>query len=120
MLSFRSLTVRLDGKKSTKNQMDAGVPQGSVVGPILFNVYTCDIPVNNVIEISQFADDTTIHLVHKDPARVQKKINNYLLSLVNWFRDWKLKINEDKTDLIHILGQQRDTGATLNLEKQLD
>lgn len=109
MLRSRTCAIRFDKAISETSNMDTGVPQGSVVGPTLFNVYTHDIPLNGKIELTQFVDDTIIHVVHKDPARTQNILNGYLIELNNYFKDWKLKLNENKTELIHIMGQVRDT-----------
>lgn len=63
--------------------------------------------------MTQFADDTTIHMVHRDPARTQKYLNKYLADLSYFFKNWKLKLNETKTELIHIMGQIKDTNRNL-------
>lgn len=113
MLCSRTFAVRVDNAISEISDMDAGVPQGSVIGPTLFNIFTHDIPLNGKIELTQFADDTTIHVVHKDPARSQSILNKYLIELSKFFKDWKLKLNENKTELIHVMGQVRDTNIKL-------
>lgn len=113
MLSLRSFNVRLDGQNSDMHKMGAGVPQGSVVGPIIFNIYTHDIPLHHEIKISQFADDTTLYYTHSEPRLAQNYFNIYLQQLTDWFKNWKLKLVENKTELLHVLGQVRDTDINL-------
>lgn len=113
LLSRRTFSVIVNNHSSDVMSMDAGVPQGSVLGPILFNIYVHDIPLHNKIKITQFADDTSIHAVHKDPVRYQSYFNSYLAKLSNYYADWKLKLNETKSELIQILGLIRDTNGTL-------
>lgn len=78
-------------------------------GPPLFNLYIQDIPLKSSVNILQFADDTTLYVTHNDPMNAQGKLNSYLVTLSDWFKNWKLLLNESKTELIHILGQARDT-----------
>lgn len=113
ILRFRTFAVRINDTLSEIEDVDAGVPQGSVLGPIYFNLYTHDIPISDRIDLTQFADDTTIHIVHKDPARAQHYLNKYLLEISNYFRNWRLQLNESKTELIHVMGQIRDINVRL-------
>lgn len=112
-LRHRSFRVRLDGMVSTIKYMLAGVPQGSVLGPVCFNIYTYDIPLHHRVNISQFADDTTLYITHDNPGLAQTYLNSYLFELAGWFKNWKLKLNEEKTELLHILGQARHTNLKL-------
>lgn len=115
-LSHRSFVVRLDGFLSALKILLAGVPQGSVLGPICFNIYTYDIPTHSNVNVSQFADDTTLFITHKNPGLAQSFINSYLTTLVDWIDKWKLKLNKEKTELLHVLGQVRDTTRKLRRE----
>ena len=59
-LSNRRLQVVLDGNSSQEYLVDAGVPQGSIVGPTLFLLYINDLPDDVICNIAVFADDTTL------------------------------------------------------------
>ena len=61
-LSNRSQTVVLESKKSSQVTVTSGVPQGSVLGPILFLVFINDLPENIKSKVRLFADDTTVYL----------------------------------------------------------
>ena len=60
-LSNRWLRVVLDGKSSQEYPVNAGVPQGSILGPTLFLLYINDLPDNVICDIAIYADDTTLY-----------------------------------------------------------
>ena len=91
----RSQQVVLKGSTSKSFPVSSGVPQGSVMGPLLFLIYVNDIPEQVGCSISMFADDTKIYTTVKDITdsyRLQADLN----SLVKWARDWLLRFNVSK------------------------
>ena len=60
-LSNRQLQVALDGKSSQEDPVNAGVPQGSILGPTLFLLYINDLPDDAICNIAIYADDTTLY-----------------------------------------------------------
>ena len=62
-LSNRRLQVVLDGKSSQEYPVNAGVPQGSILGPTLFLLYINDLPDNVICDIAIYADDTTLYSI---------------------------------------------------------
>ena len=60
-LSNRWLRVVLDGKSSQEYPVNAGVPQGSILGPTLFLLYINDLPDDVICDIAIYADDTTLY-----------------------------------------------------------
>ena len=81
-----SQTVVLKGNSSDKLQVSSGVPQGSVLGPILFLLYINDLPDSLQSQVRRFADDTAVYLTVQGQAD-SKKLQNNLDKLQEWERD---------------------------------
>lgn len=112
-LSKRTFTVRVGEFNSIAANMPAGTPQGSVISPILFNLYLHDIPRDEFVHKIQFADDTSAYCTTNDPERAQRAMNLHMAKLSNYFRKWKLLLNEKKTTLLLFLGFARESGRRL-------
>ena len=56
-------------------------------------------------KLLQFADDTSYYLTYSNVKNAQKLLNDYTSKLSDFFKSWKLKLNEEKTTLLHILGR---------------
>lgn len=104
-LSNRRQSVR-GGK--TIHQVAAGVPQGSLTGPILFLLYTNDIPSHLECKIVSYADDTQILMPSKIPGIAQMKasLESNLSCLEAWYRANHLKLNASKTQFVIFCTQQ--------------
>lgn len=76
----------------------AGVPQGSVMGPILYLLFTSDLPQSDTAVIGTFADDTAVLAVHKNPDMASSLLQKYLIILCKWFKRWRIKTNETKSN----------------------
>jgi hypothetical protein len=77
--------------------MASGVPQGSVLGPFLYTIYTADIPQQDSTDMSTFADDTAVLSRHANINVATANLQTHLNRLANWTRKWRLKINETKS-----------------------
>ena len=97
-LSNRKQCVDLDGVQSEWIDVQLGVPQGSILGPILFLIYVNDI--NNCTDIAsftKFADDTTLLTSGKTLQDAADKMNTALSQVDTWFQKNKLNLNPSKT-----------------------
>jgi len=103
-LSDRYFKVSLNNKTSTLLPMLSGVPQGSIMGPLLYTLYTADLPQSDKTILSTFADDTAIFTTNPDPTQTSANLQEHLLEITNWTRKWKLKINESKSSHITTTG----------------
>ena len=100
-LTNRSQQVSLNGQLSTSRPVTCGVPQGSILGPLLFLIYINDM--NKAIKNStvyHFADDTNLLYSHKNPKTLKKVMNKDLKALYEWLCANRLSLNVSKTEFI--------------------
>jgi hypothetical protein len=83
--------------------MTSGVPQGSVLGPVLYILYTSDLPKTPHTVIGTFADDTAILASHHNITIAATYIQNHLDHLQLWMNKWRVKVNEDRS--MHVIFQ---------------
>jgi hypothetical protein len=99
-LKNRKFYVSLNGEKSTLKNVNAGVPQGSVIGPLLYLAYINDISIPPHCKISLYADDTACYTSGKNPKVITKRLQKAHDSLLRFYCKWKIKINDNKTEAI--------------------
>ena len=96
-ISDRRQSVFIGNVKSSLQLTNAGVPQGSVLGPLLFLLYVNDI-ADNLISLSRlFADDTSLSFTSASPYTIEDVMNGDLEILDNWSKQWLVKFNPQKT-----------------------
>ena len=89
-LTGRQQRVVLNGQNSSWKNILAGVPQGSVLGPLLFLIYINDLP-NGIESICKiFADDTSLFSKVKDATFSDTQLNNDLNIISKWAFQWKM------------------------------
>lgn len=101
-LSNRFQAVVIKGERSSYKKIPAGVPQGSVLGPLLFLIYINDIVNGIQSSIKLFADDTSIYLSIDDVERRTHILNSDMLRINEWAKSWKVDFNPGKTELMTI------------------
>ena len=99
-LNNRTQRVVINGQTSSSRTVSAGVPQGSVLGPLLFMIYINDIVENIDSNIRLFADDTSLYVIVDDPVVTADCLNNDLLRISTWAKKWKVSFNPNKTKSI--------------------
>ena len=109
-LSNRSSAVTIDGESSKPSTSSYGVPQGSVLGPVIFTMYTS--PLVNIVShhglsFHCYADDTQLYLSFEasSPSDLHKtiaKVEDCVLDIKRWMSDNLLKLNDDKTEVLII------------------
>ena len=96
-LSDRSQRVVLNGKESAWEMIYSGVPQGSVLGPLLFLIYINDLTDDIKSNMKLFADDSSLFLRVTDIDITQNLLMTDLTTVTTWAHQWKMKFNPDIT-----------------------
>ena len=101
-LTNRTFRVSIDKINSSDSTLTCGVPQGSILGPLLFLLYVNDMPQAVSSDLYLYADDSCLVYQHKDVKIIEKQLNKDFSNLCDWFVDNKLSIHfgEDKTKSI--------------------
>ena len=106
----------LDGKSSQEYPVNAGVPQGSILGPTLFLLDINDLPDDVICDIAIYADDATLYSKCDQasdlwqPIELASELESGLQDTVDWGRKWLLDFNAGKTQLV-LFGRSDNTGA---------
>ena len=133
-LSGRSQAVYIDGSLSSFLTVDIGVPQGSILGPLCYVLYTNDLP-EAVLDTSShvhwdhmtthcaecgglccFADDSTYSVSSQDQDTLEQKLNERYNVLANYMGNNRLKLNDDKTHLLIMATKQKQRLININVK----
>ena len=96
-LSYQKQRVVLPGISSAWNFIKAGVPQGSILGHLLFLVYINDIVTDIGSNIRLFADDTSLYIVVVNPLVAAETLNADLIKISRWTATWLVTFNSNKS-----------------------
>lgn len=105
MLSYlngRDFTVKFNDKNSLIHSIRAGVPQGSILGPSLFNLYITDFPTDweGNVQTLFFADDILLFKSEKNVRKLLENMNNFIEKVIDYLYRWKLTINKEKCETV--------------------
>jgi len=113
-LSNRTFLVNVESTFSEPADLKCGVPQGSILGPLLFLLYINDLPqAVTDCDVRLYADDTCISYTHKNISEIELRLNANFNNLCDWFVDNKLSIHfgEDKTKSILFSPKNKSNSA---------
>lgn len=99
-LRCRNFRIKIRNLLSTVRTVHAGVPQGSVLSPILYNIFTHDIPTPVDTQLATYADDTAIIVSSRNLNLAYKYLQTAMDEIHEWFCKWRIKINIDKSKTI--------------------
>ena len=109
-LCQRTQVVSIDGKLSRICDIKCGVPQGPVLGPLLFLIFINDLPLvlsEKVHSIGLYADDTSIYDMRSDLETLQSNLQYSLIKLQNWCKQNGMLLNAEKTKIMLITPRQK-------------
>ena len=108
-LSNRNQYVSVNGHTSEQLSIAHGVPQGSLLGPLLFLIFINDLPkVSKFLNFYLFADDTNIYYESSDLLNIQKIVNRELRKVCKWLEANRLALNINKTNFVLFHSSQRN------------
>ena len=111
--SERYQRVLLNGHSSEWARIKAGVPQGSILGPLLFLTYMNDLSYGIISNVKLFADDTSIFSTVYSTIKTADSLNNDLQKISEWAYKWKMSFNPDPTN------QAQEVNFSRKLKKPL-
>lgn len=99
-LTNRYFQIKYHSVLSSFHSINSGVPQGSVLSPFLYNLYTSDFPTMTSTMTATFADDTAILATDLVATGASEKLQNHLDEIHIWSQNWRIKINGNKSSHI--------------------
>ena len=100
-LTERKQRVKINGKFSSCLNIVVGAPQWSILGPLLFDIFSCDVFLFcNGIDFGSYADDNILYCIGKTPEEVISKLEKSSKSICKWFDNKSMKDNTDKYHLL--------------------
>ena len=101
-LNNRYQFVSINGTTSEKMRLTSGVPQGSLLGPRLFSIFTNDLPLSFHSKIEMFADDSTAYVIGNSIDSISIQIQNLLHQLLTWSKFNSMFIHPAKSEVMFI------------------
>jgi len=99
-LENRCFEIRFQVSLSKLKPIGASVPQGSILGPLLYVLYTADLPTHPKVTIDTFVDDTALISIDSDHNIASRNLQENLDEVEKWLSKWRIKVN--KTKSVHV------------------
>ena len=100
-LTNRKQRTKVDSSCSFWGKILSGVPQGSILGPLLFNIFMCDMfLILKTTSFTVYADDNTPFVVRENTTNVIKALDDIGENLIKWFSENQMKLNTDKCHVV--------------------
>ncbi|CAK1542793.1 unnamed protein product [Leptosia nina] len=96
-LQNRTFQVKCEDCLSPIYEIKAGVPQGSVLGPVLYTVFTADLPISEAVVTATYADDTAVLSCNRDPKVASAKLQECLDKIGLWLKKWRIRASPAKS-----------------------
>lgn len=122
-LSNRSQKTLVQGASSAPGFVTSGVPQGSILGPLLFGIHINDLPLNlrhKAVELDLFADDSSLSARGKDTTEIQSLLQDSVNDVVQWCYINKMALNPSKSKSMVITTRQKHQLQPLKLAVNID
>ena len=114
-LKDRYQFVKLDNEKSTISLIEYGVPQGSILGPLLFLLYINDLPSATNLFVKLYADDTFLCAQNKDIKLLENEVNIELNKIYDWMSSNKLTLNISKSKYMIITNKRKTEPVAIKI-----
>ncbi|EYC16425.1 hypothetical protein Y032_0033g2652 [Ancylostoma ceylanicum] len=122
-LSDRKFAVRVQEQLSSENSSPSGVPQGSVLSPLLFNIYSMDIAnfvkTDPRIRIAAYADDIKIYAAYNalEKQEIRAKLRQSIEQMLSWAQTWRIKVNTSKSHVLMLGGNNEQPEYGIPIKK---
>jgi hypothetical protein len=115
-LTNRKFRVKIGSSFSIIMDIIFGVPQGAVLSPTLYNIFTCDIPRGFICKLDLFADDTALYSSSETLQPIIDSITKAADEINDFMIKWKINLNQAKTDALFITNRRSNEIPTENLD----
>ncbi|GJQ75506.1 hypothetical protein Trydic_g17593 [Trypoxylus dichotomus] len=96
-LRKRTFKIKLEGQRSTTRTATTEVPQGSAISPVLFNIYTSDIPATAHVNLAMYTDDVCIFSSFLNARVIDQRLQTALNTLQDWYAKWRITVHREKS-----------------------
>ena len=105
---------------SARETVKFGVPQGSILGPLLFLLFINDLPLHTKVKTDLYADDATLYEINRAKEEIERKLQLAIKDLARWCKQNGMIINIEKTKAMLVTTRQRRTRIDDNLNLSLN